>query len=335
MCQLKGAQLDQPCLKPVATLGKRALTGFLPVAKKVYTPASQSTEEIINDENQPLTQAETVTSNIPVTKPKPRMSLIQAARVGDLDVIKELIELGEDINQDVVGCTALHYAVFYNRKEVIEFLIASGANLNATNPSGLTPLAWAVERGYADLAWMLLEAEADPAIGDKTNGLTPLHKATKLKNYEMVDTLLSINTEENEWCKVDAQTKDGSTAAYFAAYQGSVDILKLLIECGANVNALTTEGKVSLLHRAAAGNQIEAVKVLLENHANINHADSLGRTALYHAAVGGFMDIVKLLVENKAKIINDINSQSPIQRAQQKKFTEIAEFLTQYANTLA
>lgn len=351
MCQLKGFTLKTAGLQ---SLGKRAPT-FIPVpnAKKLKLAVKEAsassvestceqTTESTNFENSEINNTSTTqnceqtTQNSTATslpQRKSGLSLIQAARAGNLEVVKELIEAGEDINQAVMGCTALHYAAFYNRKDIVEYLISMEAELNVKNSSGFTPLAWAVDRGYADIAWMLLEATADPAIGD-SKGNTPLHKATIAKNLQMVETLLAINTDEDEWCKVNATTSDGCTAAYFAAFQGSDDILRVLIDFGANIN-LASSKNISPLHRAVSGNRVETVKFLLEHGANVNHADDAGRTALHLAVAVNNAEIVKLLIEHKAKLALDSRSKTALQLAEIKKATLIVELLTEYAASLA
>merc|ERR1712137_1201725 len=111
------------------------------------------------------------------------------------------------------------------------------------------------------LVGYLLECEADPSLANR-DGITPLHTATKLKNYKMVETLLSINTETEEWTKVNARTNEGCTPAYFAAFDGSLDILALLYENGGDINKQDENGR-TCLHIAALAGNIEMLKLLL------------------------------------------------------------------------
>lgn len=71
------------------------------------------------------------------------MSLVEAAQSGNLEEVKQLLSLKtQDINQKQDGCTALHLAAFYNRLNVVEYLVYCGAQVNAQNFSGITPLHW-------------------------------------------------------------------------------------------------------------------------------------------------------------------------------------------------
>jgi len=329
MCHLKGVSVSASGFVPV--LGKR-ITPILPCPPTKVVKNDQE-ENNQNLSNLPLAESPTNTTSTPevVTNEKASVSLIQAARRGDLSTIKSLIESEEvDVNQQIVGCTALHYAVFYNRKDIVDVLINAGANLDVQNPSGVTPLSWAVEQAHVDIAWTLLEAAADPAIGDKAMNLTPLHKATKLKNYEMVETLLSINTEEEMWTDPNVKTTDGCTPAYFAAFQGSLEILKLLIDFNAKIDLPSDKG-VTPLHRAASANRVEVVRLLLENNANTQVEDFCKRTPLLVAATCGHHEIVKLLIDHGAKLTPEKLAIAK-QTAERKRFAEVVSMLNELSN---
>ncbi len=71
----------------------------------------------------------------------------QAARNGDLELMKRLVEEEDcDIDEKVIGCTPLHYAVFYNNIEIVKYLVSQSVDLNQMDLSGLTALSWSVER---------------------------------------------------------------------------------------------------------------------------------------------------------------------------------------------
>jgi ankyrin repeat protein len=86
----------------------------------------------------------------------PDGALIQAAKDGNIEAVKQHLAAGADVNaKGMTGWTPLHYAALIGHKETIELLIAKGANVNAKNNGGGTPLDWAVSGGKKATADLL------------------------------------------------------------------------------------------------------------------------------------------------------------------------------------
>jgi len=95
----------------------------------------------------------------------------------DASKIKYLIERGADVEaKDNNGNTPLHLAVWSNHIETAKLLIERGADLEAKNKYGQTPLDWASYKDNIELAKLLLDAGADVEAKD-VEGRTPLHWA--------------------------------------------------------------------------------------------------------------------------------------------------------------
>lgn len=252
--------------------------------------------------------------------------LIKATQLGHLDKVKDLIENQKaNMNATSLGTSVLHYAVFYNRPEIVNYLMECGVDFNFANHSGNTAIACAVEKGNVDIAWILLD-QADPSIPDKQS-LTPLHKAVKMDNFAMVDTLLSINTD-GEWTKVNAVTSDGFTPLYLAASKGNIEIVKLLHQWNADLN-IPSKAMNTPLQRAVFGNHVAVATFLVDNGANINFKDVAGRTALDIAIYNGFDVMVKLLLDHNAKFDEtSAITASMIKRATAKGFKACIDLLT-------
>lgn len=87
-----------------------------------------------------------------------------------------------------------------------------------------------------------------------------------------------------------------------AAYDGAVEIVKLLVDAGANISYVSPEGSTAL---ANAGNRGHVIigEVLIENGANINQRDSIrSTTPLIWVVIGKSYDFAKMLLENKADV---------------------------------
>lgn len=129
------------------------------------------------------------------TKNSPKVDLLKAVANANIDIIKEHIALGTDINEVFVetkdwnGAGALHIAVIgsflddnaesiMKYKTVVELLLSGGANIDikARNPDEATPLAWATYFGKLEMVEFLVARDANINVSDK-NGYTPLDAA--------------------------------------------------------------------------------------------------------------------------------------------------------------
>ncbi|PLC62302.1 hypothetical protein B7L68_07655 [Thermoproteus sp. CP80] len=108
---------------------------------------------------------------------------------GDVRRVKELLEKGADPNaQDEDGSTPLHAAAFGGHVDVVRLLLEQGANPNAKDKHGFTPLHDAAYGGHVGIVKLLLEHGADPTVKDG-DGETPLDLARK-KGYRGVASLI-------------------------------------------------------------------------------------------------------------------------------------------------
>lgn len=175
----------------------------------------------------------------------------------------------------------------------------------------LTPVSWVVKA-------------RDTATVDEQ-----LIEAVKLRDLALAKTLL------NNGANASAEDKDGWTALLYAIDRGvSVEVVQLLLDSGADVNAKTVDGRMPLLEAAAGDHQLngpkwyllpwyllrglllgpdwgpwyppgarksEVVKMLLEKGADINAKDARGRTPLQRARERGATEIADLLKAHGAK----------------------------------
>jgi hypothetical protein len=86
-----------------------------------------------------------------------------------------------------------------------------------------------------------------------------------------------------------------------AAGRGNLELVKILLEKGVNVNAENDHGLTALMTASAQGH-VEVAQLLVDRDADVDARDSAGETALMYAASKGFFEVVKLLVENGAGV---------------------------------
>ena len=178
--------------------------------------------------------------------------LTAAAKEGDVAIIKELIKKGAKVDEPNPGnwsATPLYWSLWSatnNCKfEAAELLLKKGANVNSADSFGLAPLHLAVCCKDVDLSFIehLIEKGAD----------------VNLKN-----------------------TSDGWRGLHYAISCGSDDVARLLIEKGADVNAIADDGTTPLI-LAAKNDSVFIAKLLLEKGANVNWRDMKKKSAMSYA----------------------------------------------------
>ncbi|XP_043916187.1 myotrophin-like [Protopterus annectens] len=88
-----------------------------------------------------------------------------ALKNGDLDVVREFVAKGEDVNKTLEGGRkALHYAADSGQREVLDFLLSKGADINAQDRYGITPLFSAASEGHKSCISLLLSKGADKNV---------------------------------------------------------------------------------------------------------------------------------------------------------------------------
>ncbi|KAL6407045.1 hypothetical protein AUP68_09866 [Ilyonectria robusta] len=173
-----------------------------------------------------------------------RMELGAAARSGNEDIVRLLLTVpGADKNaKDIAGETPLHYAVRGGHERIVRLLVTEfGADKNAKDIIGRTPLHFAAGEGYEDVVRLLVtEFGADKNVNNSF-GETPLHYAA-WGNDESIVRLLVAGLGAD----IDAKDNDGCTPLHFAAIWDHKGIVSLLIELGADTHAENVLGKTPL-----------------------------------------------------------------------------------------
>ncbi len=230
----------------------------------------------------------------------------KAAGRGDLDKIKEYLEKDPGFlnAKDVQGNTPLTIAANFGHKDVVEFLIARGANLNSTNTYKYTPLHYSILRRHIDITEMLIKAGADPNVPNVW-GYTPLH--TCAGRDLLKEAVLLIKNKAT----VDSKNEVGETPLFSAVEFGHKDMILLLIEHGADINARDNVGRTTVF-ATADNNSSEILKLLIDQGARVDVADKLGLTPLHRAAIAGYLDIVQILARSGGDVsVRDAKGKTP------------------------
>lgn len=226
--------------------------------------------------------------------------IFSAARRNTVDVIEVLLDAGADINDiDAYGDTPLHAAVSNNTLDVVQYLIDKGAYIYSKTDYGETPLHYAARENKLDILIFLLENGARSDINEKNKeGKTPYILAFSQGNDDRDEMVLEVLVSYG--ATVYDLDKGGNTKLHLIAESGSYDELFQLLnkEKDLDVNLRNGDHETPL-HLAIEYNSIDIVRLLLDNGADMN-ADKSGYTPLYSAVGSENYEIIKLLLESGA-----------------------------------
>ncbi|XP_051533470.1 poly [ADP-ribose] polymerase tankyrase-1-like isoform X3 [Myxocyprinus asiaticus] len=281
--------------------------------------------------------------NIPVRNSDVDYRLLEAAKAGDLDTVKQLCS-SQNVNcRDLEGrhSTPLHFAAGYNRVALVEYLLHHGADVHAKDKGGLVPLHNACSYGHYEVAELLVRHGASVNVADLWK-FTPLHEAAAKGKYEICKLLLKHgadptkknrdgNTPLDMVKEGDTDIQDllrGDAALLDAAKKGCLARVQKLCSLE-NINCRDTQGRNSTpLHLAAGYNNLEVAEYLLEHGADVNAQDKGGLIPLHNAASYGHVDIAALLIKyNTCVNATDKWAFTPLHEAAQKGRTQLCALL--------
>lgn len=226
------------------------------------------------------------------------------------EVVLELLKGGADIDaQDDKGNTPLHLSRW--QKEMVQLLLDHKANVDAVNKSGKTTLFCASREGHFEVVKTLVLGGADVNLPDDLGNM-PLHRAYSL------DVAAYLITKGS---KVNAQNKIGKTALHNAS-KYSERVVPLLLLKGADVD-LCGELGITALHRASTG---YVAKLLLDFGADPNARSSHGTTPLHFAAQNRISGVVSILIKYGADVnLQDGKGHTILDAASRYRYLEDGE----------
>eukprot|EP00960_Hanusia_phi_P078187 768792-Hanusia_phi.AAC.4 len=196
-------------------------------------------------------------SEYPRVEPKDERYLTQlhvAARDGNTNLAKQLIHMGETkdfansgiVNrQDKNGATALHYASFYARIDMLEFLLKHGAKVNVQDSNGKSPLHSA---GH-EACKLLVQSKARLNARDHA-GWTPLHAAAAVDNAKTATLLVKMQAD------IDAPSNLGWAPIHVASRYDSQSVISLLIAAECNILLRTNDLHLAVELSLDAGKKV-------------------------------------------------------------------------------
>jgi len=172
-----------------------------------------------------------------------------AAEEGDLEEVMRLVQEDPGVvdSTDVYsGETALHVACVYGHVEMMCYLLDHGADINARECGGHTPFFIACREGRLGVVELLVSTGADVTISTNPNRWTPLMVAA-FKGHVAVEGYLLRIQAVRATSIIDARSSEVRTALWLAVGRRHVEVVKLLVEAGANPMIVSNDGTTPIL----------------------------------------------------------------------------------------
>ncbi|XP_045606736.1 transient receptor potential cation channel subfamily A member 1 homolog isoform X2 [Procambarus clarkii] len=287
--------------------------------------------------------------------------LLQKAEDNDFDACQNLLEKGAIVNieDEKTKLTALHIAAKNGQHDILNLLLTKGADCNAQDNTGHSPLHLAVTKDYPFCCEILLKCtDLKVNIQNKTLD-TPLHRAAKEGRIHICTMILQHNNIE-----INVRNDKGMSPLHLATLENHAEVIKLLIENGADCKMQDKYFHLPL-HYAAQKGFPECCEVLLSicsdadkekqltvvlkdrktplmlaakgghhkccaklGNTSINAVDKEGNTALHYAAIGGFENTIELLLTMGAEPnTQNKKRKAPVHEAAGKKKSSCLKLL--------
>ncbi|KAE8296221.1 Protein phosphatase 1 regulatory subunit 12A MBSP Myosin phosphatase-targeting subunit 1 [Larimichthys crocea] len=255
-----------------------------------------------------------------------------ACSAGDREEVAALLRQGADINHaNIDGLTALHQACIDENAEMVQFLVESGSDVNRGDNEGWTPLHAAASCGFIQIAKYLIEHGAHVGAVN-SEGELPLDVATedameRLLKGEIKKQGIDVDKARKEEERIMLQDamavlagggtltphpNTKATALHVAAAKGYIEVLKVLLQCGVDVDSRDTDGWTPL-HAAAHWGQEEVCTLLADNMCDMGAVNNVGQTPL---------DVAD---ENLADTLEELQKKQNALRSEKEKQTPVIE----------
>ena len=292
----------------------------------------------------------------------PDAEIFKSARAGLTGNVQRLLSLGKAsaVDTTIFGTTLLHSASKSGNMELVRLLIQEGADVNAQDEDGESPLHGAMARSdNYDVSRTLIENGAD--LSSKAiDGKTPFHNifndtiSQVLMKDEWLENMLpdseamsithflawsSKSTPEifqrgHLYDDADLLSADnfGRTCLHFAASRGNLGVLSYLVRQVSleDVEKKDVQGRTPFHYAAESSRAAGVIDALVGNGYNIYAVDDTGRTALHWAARWNNFKAVKKLIAIFGKgtlLLSDTNGRMPSQEVCQRRAPDLYKYL--------
>jgi len=261
-------------------------------------------------------------------------------RVRDVDTARMLLEAGADPNlANAYDLQPLHLAIQNKDAAMVRLLLSAGADPNIPDRAGENSLFLAARSGSAEIVQMLLDAGADPEEREPNYDQTPLMVAVRADAPAVVELLLDTNVDVNAQTVMGevprmrlpsenagskgvginrggipergerAPVAGGKTALMYATRQGDLELTRMLVEAGADLEQAEANGVTPLINAIVNGSvvsrrggttgHIATARYLVSQGADVNASDWYGETPLWSAVMLRNLNVAGATRDNK------------------------------------
>ena len=215
-----------------------------------------------------------------------------AADKNHADVVQVLIDAGADIEaRDNTGYSPLHFACRSGSLDTVKLLVRAGAGVCVTGNDGHTCLTIAAWNGHTETVRYVLFLPEVEVDHANHKGCTALHWAADNNHTDVLQVLIDAGAD------IEARDNTGYSPLLIACRSGSLDTVKLLVRAGAGVRVTNNDGHTCLTIAASRGHTETVRYLLFLPEVEVDHANNVGSSALCAAAQGKYPDVVQVLID--------------------------------------
>lgn len=208
--------------------------------------------------------------------------------------------------RDGFGPSVAHVCAYHGQPDCMRELLMAGADPNAVDDEGETVLHRAISKKYTDCALVILENGGCESMAvSNSKNLTPLHLCVETWNVAVLRRWVEVATAEEIADAIDILSPIGTALCMAAAVKKDHEIegremVRILLAAGADPTAQDAQHGRTALHTAAMANDVELVKIILEAGVDVNIRNEHNTIPLHVALARGAKSCVGLLLSSGA-----------------------------------
>ncbi|XP_066533928.1 ankyrin repeat and SOCS box protein 2-like [Hoplias malabaricus] len=286
-CELENAEMVELLLNSGADVNKSCIQGWTALHESVCRNNVEICEILMK------AKARINTPNMYGLTP-----IFVAAQTGNVEALNLLIQHGANVNSQASdGASALFEACKNGHERAVKLLLLNNADCNQQNKAGLLPLHTAAQHGHHEIVSMLIPVTCRTKI--QLSGISPLHLAAEYDEDVVLELLIQAGFDVNSQLASERSCKyqdRRTTALYFAVSNGNTEAAAMLLKADANPNL----DYFSPILVALRQGSIPMVQLLVENGADVNVQipNMLGTFPATVAICMNYLPLLKIIMDN-------------------------------------